>query len=380
MSQSSSLSITSHFADLEDPRVLRTRRHNLLDILVIAICGVICGAESWVEIEKYGKSKQTWLATFLPLPNGIPSHDTFGRVFAQLNPGHFHECFARWITALHEVTAGRLIGIDGKTLRHSFDTALGKGPLHMVSAWAAANHLVLGQVAVADKSNEITAIPELLRLLDLHGAIVTIDAMGCQKEIARQIVEAGGDYVLAVKGNQESLEAAVVKLCAESLDNQFADIKHSAYETEEKSHGRQETRTYYALPVPKDFACKEDWKGLRSLGMAFRNCQQAGKPEEIRVRYYISSMSANAKKMAAAIRGHWGIENSCHWVLDVSFREDESRIRKDHGPANMGQLRRLALSLLKTTTALKGGVHAKRLQAGWDDANLIKVLVGSSDR
>ena len=377
MSQTSSLSITSHFADLEDPRVLRTRRHNLLDILVIAISGVICGAESWVEIEKYGKSKQAWLATILPLPNGIPSHDTFGRVFAQLDPRHFHECFARWITSLHEATAGRLIGIDGKTLRHSFDTGLGKGPLHMVSAWAAANHLVLGQVAVADKSNEITAIPELLRLLDLHGAIVTIDAMGCQKEIAKQIVEAGGDYVLAVKGNQESLEAAVIKLCAESLDNQFADIKHSAYETEEKSHGRQETRTYYALPVPQDFACKDAWKGLRSLGMAFRVCQQAGKPEEIRVRYYISSMSPNAQKMAAAIRGHWGIENSCHWVLDVSFREDESRIRKDHGPANMGQLRRLALSLLKSTTALKGGVHAKRLQAGWNNENLIKVLLGS---
>ena len=375
--QPGSASILFHFADLDDPRVMRTRQHKLIDIIVIAICGVICGSESWVEIEKYGKSKRDWLGTLLELPNGIPSHDTFGRVFAQLDPRQFHECFGRWIATLHSVTAGRLIPIDGKTARHSFDRAAGKGPLHLVSAWAANNHLVLGQVAVSEKSNEITAIPELLRLLDLHGAIVTIDAMGCQKEIAKQIIAGGGDYVLAVKGNQEKLQEAVLGLCEQSMENDFKDIKHTRYETEEKSHGRFEQRTYYALEVPAHFAGQEAWQKLKSVCMAIRICKEAGQEETCRARYYISSLPADAKTLGEAIRSHWGIENSCHWVLDVSFREDESRIRKDHGPANMGLLRRLAVSLLKQATFMKGGIHAKRLQAGWDDDNLQKVLVGS---
>jgi predicted transposase YbfD/YdcC len=378
LKQPPSVSILAHFADLEDPRVLRTRHHRLIDIIVIAICGVICGAESWTEIEKYGKNKRAWLQTFLELPNGIPSHDTFGRVFAQLQPGKFHDCFVRWITSLHEVTAGRLVPIDGKTLRHSFDKATGKGPLHLVSAWAASNHLVLGQVAVSEKSNEITAIPELLKLLDLHGAIVTIDAMGCQKAIAKEIVAGGADYVLAVKGNQENLEQAVHALFEKGMESDFKDLNYTIHKTEEKrSHGRLEQRIYYAVEVPADFACKEEWDKLKSVCMALRICKETGKEDTVRARYYISTLPAQAKKLGTAIRGHWGIENSCHWVLDVSFREDESRIRKDHGPENMGLLRRLAVSLLKQAKFLKGGIHSKRLEAGWDNETLETILVGS---
>jgi predicted transposase YbfD/YdcC len=376
LSPLSATSVLVHFADLEDPRMNRTRRHELIDIVVVALCGVISGAESWVQVEKFGKNKRAWLETFLELPNGIPAHDTFGRVFAQLDPDKFHNCFANWINTLHKVSNGRIVPIDGKTMRHSFAKAKGQSPLHVVSAWAAQQHLVLGQVAVADKSNEITAIPELLKLLDLHGAIVTIDAMGCQKEIAQDIVDGGGDYVLAVKGNQEKLQEAVLATMEKGLEEDFEGMTHTIHSTHYKGHGREEERTYYAVQVPADFPVLEQWPELKSICMAVRTTRPKGEAEETRVRYYISSLQAKADMIGEAIRSHWTVENGLHWVLDVSFREDECRIRKDHGPENMGMLRRLALSLLKKATFLKGGIQTKRLQAGWNEEILTKVLVG----
>lgn len=330
-SPASPASVMVHFADLEDPRIDRTRRHKLIDIVVIALCGVISGSESWVQIEKFGKTKRAWLETFLELPHGIPSHDTFGRVFAQLEPDQFHRCFASWINTLHKITDGRIVAIDGKTMRHSFDKAKGQSPLHVVSAWAAQQHLVLGQVAVDEKSNEITAIPALLKLLDLPGAIVTIDAMGCQKDIAKQIVDGGGDYVLAVKGNQEKLQDAVMSTMEKALINEVeAKVEGmTTHITKSKDHGREETRTYYAVPCAKDLGCYKDWPGVKSVCMAVRTIRQQGKEEETRARYYISSLEASAAVLGEAVRNHWGVENGCHWVLDVSFREDECRIRKD---------------------------------------------------
>jgi predicted transposase YbfD/YdcC len=372
----SATSVLVHFANLEDPRMNRTRRHPLVDIVVVALCAVISGAESWVQVEKFGNNKRTWLKSFLELPNGIPSHDTFGRVFAQLDPQQFHDCFANWISTLHKVSNGRIVPIDGKTMRHSFDKAKGQSPLHVVSAWAAQQHLVLGQVAVADKSNEITAIPELLKLLDLHGAIVTIDAMGCQKEIAQNIVDGGGDYVLAAKGNQEKLYEAVLATMEKGLADDFQGMTHTIHSTNFKGHGREEERTYYAVEVPKDFPVLDQWPELKSICMAVRTTRQKGKEEETRARYYISSLEAKADLIGEAVRSHWGVENGLHWVLDVSFREDECRIRKDHGPENMGMLRRLALSLLKKAAFLKGGIQTKRLQAGWNEDILTKVLIG----
>lgn len=372
----SPISVVHYFQDLEDPRMERTRLHRLIDIVVIALCAVICGAETWVEVEKFGKAKLPWLRRLLPLSNGIPSHDTFGRVFALLAPEKFQECFLAWVAAVHKATDGRLVAIDGKTLRHSFDTATGKSALHLVSAWAVANHVSLGQVAVAEKSNEITAIPRLLDLLDLHGAIVTIDAMGCQKDIAEQIRAAGGDYVLAVKGNQDHLEDDIMASFGAGLDNDWKDIDVSIFTTKNKGHGRVEERQYLAIPVPKTLRHREAWKDLTSLCMVVRERTQGDVTEGPEAFYYISSLKPDAKKLAGAIRGHWGIENALHYILDVSFAEDQSRIRKDHAPANMGLLRRIATSLLKRAEKVKGGTHAKRMQAGWDETILEEILAG----
>jgi predicted transposase YbfD/YdcC len=369
-------SIAHYFQDLDDPRLERSKCHRLDDIIVIALCAVICGADTWVAVEKFGHSKFAWLRTRLELPNGIPSHDTFGRVFRMLAPEKFQDCFLAWIGAVADATAGRLIPIDGKTVRRSGDKSIGQSPLHLVSAWAQANHLVLGQVAVADKSNEITAIPLLLELLDLHGAIVTIDAMGCQKEIAQKIIDGGGDYVLAVKGNQETLHADMVEYLGQIIDEEVPGVVASTHDTAEAGHGRKEERLVLAVPVPEDFRHTKLWAGLKSLVLVVRTRESNGKVQGPEAFYYISSLEADAQKLGAAIRGHWSIENNLHWVLDVSFREDESRVRKDHAPANLGLLRRIALALLKRCDKIKGGIQTKRLQAAWDEKALEAILDG----
>jgi len=380
MAAPSEVSLHDCFADLQDSRRDHLRLHNLWDIIALTICAVVCGADNWVEVEKYGLRKQGWLEQLLELPNGIPSHDTLGRVFALLDPDAFQRCFGQWTQALVEATKGRLISIDGKTLRGSADRAHGRGALHLVSAWARANHLVLGQVAVADKSNEITAIPELLKLIDVTGAVVTIDAMGCQKEIAAKIIEGKGDYVLALKDNHPTLAEAVSALFREGLENDFADLQHQSYTTHDDAHDRVETRTYHQVKVPATFLEQHPgWKGLRTLGMIFSERQQGTGPATCHTGFHLSSLPLDVKRFANAARGHWSIENNLHWALDVCFDEDGSRLRTDHGPENLAMIRRIAAWLLKQETTAKGGVKCKRKQAGWDNQYLVKVLAGQLD-
>lgn len=370
-------SITSFFSVLEDPRPDHTRRHKLIDIMTIAICGVICGADSWVELEQFGKSKEEWLKGFLELPNGIPSHDTFGRVFALLDAQQFRDCFLAWVQAVSAVTRGQVIAIDGKTLRRSHDKSLGKSAIHMVSAWASENRLVLGQTKVAEKSNEITAIPELLALLDISGCIVTIDAMGCQKEIARLIIEDSGDYVLALKENQGQLYREVKELFEdEGLVASEGDFEGDFHETVNKGHGRLEHRRCWSIADQEYISylnLKGEWRGLRSVAKVTGE-RRIGEKVSIESRYYISSLPGGAEQLLRAVREHWGIENSLHWVLDIAFREDESRVRKGHGPENLATMRHMALNLLRRETSSKGGVKARRLRAGWDETYLLKVL------
>ncbi len=366
-------SITGYFGSLEDPRSDHTRLHKLIDIMTIAICGVICGADSWVDLELFGKSKEGWLQGFLELPNGIPSHDTFGRVFARLDAQQFRDCFLEWVQAVSDLTKGQVIAIDGKTLRRSHDKSLGKTAIHMVSAWASENRLVLGQTKVAEKSNEITAIPELLALLDISGCIVTIDAMGCQKEIARLIIEGSGDYVLALKDNQRQLYQEVKELFED------ADLVTTAgdfHETVNKGHGRVEHRRCWSIA---DQGClsylnsQGKWPGLQSVAKVTGE-RRVGEEVSIENRYYISSLPGDAKQLLWAARQHWGIENCVHWVLDIAFREDESRVRKGHGPENLATMRHMALNLLRQDTNSKVGIKAKRLRAGWDEDYLMKAL------
>lgn len=367
------VSIATHFADLDDPRVSRTQCHPLINVVTIGLCAVICGAEHFTEMEAFGKQKKDWLSSFLDLSNGIPSHDTFNTVYARLKPQEFERCLLGWIDALHQITGGKIIPIDGKTLRGSYDTSDGKAAIHMVSAWASENRLSLGSVVVDEKSNEITAIPRLLELIDVNGALVTIDAMGCQKEIARKIVDKGGDYVLAVKDNQPKLHEAVSDFFVEHLQNDFADSAHRRYETREKGHGRKEHRTYYVAPVPKDFSQKDNWHKLKALGIAINITERDGK-QTCDVRYYILSKYVGGRRFAEAVRGHWSIENNLHWQLDVTFREDELRIRKGHAPANMSILMRTALALLENEKSCRRGIKTKRKMAGWNTQYLEKVL------
>lgn len=369
------LSIAEHFKAVEDPRIERSKEHLLIDILTIAILAVICGADGWVGIETYGKAKHKWLETFLALPNGIPSHDTFARVFAQLEPEQLQACFLSWVRSVCRMTEGEVIAIDGKTVRRSYDAGKGKGAIHMVSAWASQNRLVLGQRKVDDKSNEITAIPELLKVLDLHGCIVTIDAMGTQKAIANQITAQGGDYVLALKGNQGNLFEDVQQIFEQAQANDFEGIEHDFYETLDAGHGRIEKRRCWSLGQVEWLIDAEKWTGFTSIAMVEALRQWEGETSR-EVRYYISSLAPDAQCLAEAIRTHWSIENPLHWVLDVAFREDECRIRSGHAPENFALLRHLALSALNQEKTANVGVKNKRLRAGWDDNYLLKVLAG----
>jgi len=366
--------IVDHFGELTDPR-RRKVTYPLINIVTIAICAVVCGADDFVSIAGWARIKKEWLAKFLDLSAGIPSHDRFNAVLAAIKPAEFEKCLLSFITALHEVTGGQVVAIDGKMLRRSFDTASSKSAIHMVSAWATANHLTLGQVVVDEKSNEITAIPKLLEILAISGCLVTIDAMGCQTEIAQAIVDAGADYVLAVKGNQPTLHAGIVNFFVEHMEHDFANVKVSRHQTQEKTHGRETTRDYYVCAVPADLPDRGRWKNLAAIGVAINETTR-GERYSTEVRYYILSRQLSGRTFAAAVRGHWGIENQLHWQLDVTFGEDQSRLRKGHADANFSILRRTALTLLKNNHTQKMGVKNKRLAAGWNDDYLLEVLFG----
>jgi predicted transposase YbfD/YdcC len=352
--------------------------HLLIDIVMLTICAVICGADSWVEIENYGIAKQGWLETFLELPNGIPSHDTIERVFARLRPNQLQQCFLNWVQAVFEISEGQLIALDGKTLRGSYYERDGKqGMIHMVSAWATENRIVLAQRKVNEKSNEITAIPELLRVLDLAGAVVSIDAMGCQTAIAAQIVEQQGDYVLALKGNQGNLFEDVAQLFDYARQQQFRDIEHDYYQTQEQAHGRRELRRYWVMGQTEHLVGAEHWAKLTTIGCV-ESQRQIGDKITCETRYYLMSLPLDATGFAAAVRGHWGIENQLHWILDVAFREDQARSTLGYSGENMAVIRHLAVNLLSQEKSARGGIRAKRLKAGWDDHYLLKVLAQSS--
>lgn len=362
------------FAELEDPRMNRTKWHSLDDILTLAICGVICGADGWAQIEQFAYCKEKWFRTFLALPNGIPSHDTFGRVFAKLEPGAFEQCFMKWINGLSQASEGRLIAIDGKAIRRSLDSANGKAAIHMVSAWCDANQMILGQLATDAKSNEITAIPELLKLLDLQGAVVTIDAAGCQKKIAGQIVDQGGHYILQLKGNQGTLHKETVEMFDQCLTDDCHGVAYHTAGTTDKGHGRIERRKLWATSEVEWFAEKGKWKNLRSL-IRVQAKRTINGQTSCEYRYYISDLPADdARGLLNYIRSHWGIENKVHWSLDISFADDDRRIRQGHGAQNFSRLSRIALNLLKAETTRKVGVKTKRLICGWDHDYLLKIL------
>ena len=361
------------FHDIDDPRMDRTKFHLLQDILVIAICAVICGAEGPTAIEEYARDKQDWLKTFLTLSNDIPSHDTIGRVIALIDPRQFQACFLRWIQEICHLLPGEVVAIDGKTLRHSFDTELDQSPIHIVSAWATSNRVVLGQIKVNDKSNEITAIPEVIDALDLTNCIVSIDAMGCQKQIATRIRAKDADYALALKKNQERLFTDVQNLFEQSLSITPMPTCLDYYETIDQAHGRREVRRYWTTDAISGLSTKDQWPGLQSVGMVETDRTLAGETTRER-RFSILSIPSNARTFGHAVRSHWGIENSVHWILDVTFREDDSRIRMGHGPENFAVLRHIALNLLHDEQSFKGSIKTKRLKCGWNDAYLAKVL------
>lgn len=361
------------FEDLEDPRVVGRCDHLLTDILAISVLAVLCGAEDFTDIEEFGKRRRDWLGEFLELPNGIPSHDTFRRVMAAMERKQFAACLFEWTKSLNEASGGKLIAIDGKVLRRSMSKKAGLAALHLVTAWASDNGLTLGQVACDDKSNEITAIPELLKLLNIRGSTVTIDAMGCQTEIAAQIRAQRGHYVLALKGNQSGTVDDMQQLFEESLNSDFAEVKHETYETSEKGHGREERRTCHVIEIPKDHPQRSRWKDLHTL-VILTCCRVIAGVESWETRLYISSHGLNAKALMEAIRKHWGIENTQHWSLDVTFGEDWRRQQDRNGGANLAAIRRLALSLLRQEKSNKRGLKNKRFACALDPTYLLKVL------
>jgi predicted transposase YbfD/YdcC len=366
--------LIEHFQSLEDPRCSYLVEHRLLDIIGLTLCAVICGADTWVDIAAYGRAKEAWLRGFLSLPNGIPSHDTIARLFAALDPEAFQACFVEWVKAIAQLGPGNQISIDGKTLRHSYDRGGGKGAIHMVSAWANAQRLVLAQVKVDEKSTEITAIPELLKVLDLQGCLVTIDAMGTQTAIAQQIIEGGGDYILSLKGNQGNLHEDVEQVFTWARQQQFKDIPHEFYQTITPGHGRIDIRRHWLLDGVEHLIKAERWAGLKRVGLVEAERRILGQPPTFEQRYYLVSFEGDVQRFAEGVRSHWGIENQLHWVLDVAFQEDASRIRKDHAPANLAVVRHIALNLLRQDSSAKGGVKAKRLQAGWNNDYLARLL------
>lgn len=367
------------FQDLTDPRAEHLVNHNLIDIIVLAICAVICGANYWTDVELFGRAKEHWLRTFLELPHGIPSHDTIGDLFARLDPDQFRACFMDWVKTIGELTGGQIVAIDGKALRRSQDQAQGKHAIHMVSAWATANNLVLGQVKVDEKSNEITALPVLLDMLELSGCIVTIDAMGCQRAIAQKILDRGADYVLAVKGNQPSLYAKIKEMFADTEASEPVLTETDTSSTTEGGHGRIETRRCTMITDPDHLfylqGPQQDppWAGLKSI-IKIEAIRRIGTETTTQTRYYISSLDDTAKVLNSTIRDHWRVENSLHWVLDIAFREDESRVRTGHAAEIFAILRHLALNLLKQERSAKVGIQGKRLKAAWDTQYLLRVL------
>lgn len=366
-------SIYRHFGNLSDPRK-DNKRHKLIDIVAIAICGVICNADGFEDIAEFGQAKFEWLSGFLELPHGIPSADTFERVFSRIDPDDFKSCFMQWVQAISQLTRGQVIAVDGKTLRRSHDKSSAKSAIHMVSAWACANGLVLGQIKTDEKSNEITAIPELLRVLEITGCIVTIDAMGCQKDISKTIMEKGADYVFSLKGNQGSLHGNVGLFFQDQKRNGFKDASFDYHQSTDGDHGKIEVRRYWTTSDIDWLEGKEHWPGLKTICMVERQRQLDEKTTN-ETSYYIGSIANSAKDFAHAVRSHWSIENSLHWVLDVTFREDESRVRKGNGPENFAVLRHIAINMIKRETSLKKrSIKAKRLRAGWDNDYLLKVL------
>lgn len=375
MARAGVVAIVSKFENLTDPRVERTKAHLLLDMVTVALCAAICGADSWVDVEKFGVAKEEWFSRFLKLPNGIPSHDTFGRVFARLDTQEFLLCMQNWLRSLHLSLKDQGVAIDGKTLRGSFDAASGKSALHVVSAWASGLRLSLGQVAVDGKSNEITAVPKLLELLELTGAVVTMDAMHCQKGTIAAIRAKGADYLIAVKDNQPKLHTLLHELFISYGEQDYKVRGLRCHKTVERNRGRDETRICYAIAAPDELRHHPEWIGVQSVVMIYRECQRQGKLTH-EVSFFLTSLPPKVKRIASYIRGHWGIENTLHWTLDVIFAEDRSRIRTGNAPEIASIFRKLALMVLQRDTSSKGSLRGKRLQAGWNEDFLERILCG----
>lgn len=367
-------SIAEHFNDIKDIRIERGKKHKLIDIITIAICAVVCGADGWIDIEMYGVARKKWLEKFLELPNGIPSHDTFARVFSQINPEEFNKCFLSWVKGISSTAVGEIIAFDGKQSRNSGDKKNDRGVINTVSAWATSTRIVLGQQKVEGKSNEITALPELIKVLDLAGCIVTIDAMGCQREIVKKIVEKDADYVIAVKKNQPSLYEQIEQLFKQAIKTNGKDLNMSSFSSKEMNRGREEIRNYLMLTdVAKQIDPLGKWEKLTSIGMV-ESIRVVNGKTSVETRYFINSLKNDAQKLAQAIRGHWSVENSLHWVLDVAFKEDGSRIRKDNAPANFAVLRHIAVNIIGQNKSRKLSVRSKRFLATLDEEYSTELL------
>jgi predicted transposase YbfD/YdcC len=369
-------SFLDEFSDMEDPRLDRKKLYPLIEIIFLTICAVISGSNYFTEVGIFGEANIEWLRKFLPFTNGIPSHDAIGYFFSRLDPEHFKKKFVEWIRSVAKITDGEIVAIDGKTLRHSYDSSSNKTAMHMISAWASGANLVLGQLKVNEKSNEITAIPKLLEILDLSGCIVTIDAMGCQKEIAKTIIDKNADYVLALKGNQGTLHENVELFFQDHIERNFTDIDVDTHKTVDVNHGRVEVREYWSVNSIDWLEEKKGWKGLQAIGCA-RLTSTVGKETSCYDRYYILSQPMDAQAFGNAVRRHWGIENKLHWSLDMTFREDDSRIRKKSTPDNFGVIRHICINLLKQETTFKRGLQGKRYRASMDSKYREKLIFGA---